>query len=111
MSSFDRRVRLRIRDPITTNDYGESVPGAIVVDEELWAIKRDLGSAEDILDSGAGTIVTAFDTFTIRYRSDVDTTPDTRITLTYEGRDYYIRRVRELGRKKFLEVEAGFITA
>ena len=111
MPSFDRRVRIRIRGTVTVDpNTGISQPAGIVIDEEVWAIKRDLGSAEDILSDGSGTTVTSFDTFTIRYRRDVDTTPDTRITLTYDGRDYYVRRVRELGRQKFLEIEAGYIT-
>ena len=105
MSSFDRRLRVTVSAP-------EEDGGAVTFDRTLWAVKRDLGSAVDITDAGVST--EAFDTFTVRYNAAIANAPADLIDLYYrddpghDARRYYVRRVREIGRRKYLEFDAAF---
>ena len=112
MADLDRRIRLIIRAEGTANSEGGFDPGPIVTDETIWCRRQDLGSSEDLLSDGSGTVITSFTDWTIRYRHDVASVRDGLIRIEDEfGREYYIRKVREADeRRRFLIVEGGFIT-
>ena len=112
MADFDRRIRLVIRAEGTRNSEGAYVEGPIVVDEDIWCRRADLGSSEDLLADGSGTVVTSFVNYTIRYRMDVASIRDGLIRIVDEfDRTYYIRKVSEADeRRRYLVVEAGYIT-
>ena len=111
MADLDRRIQLIIRDEGTYVN-GSFVQGPIVTDETIWCRRQDLGSSEDLLSDGSGTVVTAFTDWTIRYRQDVASVRDRLIRIIDElGRSHYIRKVREADeRRRFLIVEGGYIT-
>ena len=112
MPSFDRRIRITVTDPGDVDEFGETIPGAVTLETTVWAAKQDLGSGEELTESG--TTIEAFDTFAIRYDSRIANAGIAFMSLYFrddpdvDERRYYIRRVRESGRRKFLEIEAAY---
>jgi SPP1 family predicted phage head-tail adaptor len=95
---LDRRITIQ-RPVATQNTYGEQVISWVKV-ADLWAQKRDMKGMERF---AAQQVMAQVDTkFVIRYRSDV--TPINR--LVFEGRNYDIASVLELGRRESLEILA-----
>ena len=112
MPSFDRRIRITVTDPGDVDEFGESQPGAVTLETTLWAAKQDLGSGEDVTDNG--TVIEAFDSFIIRYDKRIANAGVAYMALFFRDdpdvseREYYVRRVREAGRRKYLELSAAY---
>lgn len=99
---LDRRIVIQANTP-TPNEYGEPVDSwaKIHTADHLPAkITPSRGSerftAQQIV--GRGVV-----TFRLRYRADVRTTH----RIVYDGRDYDIHDVREVGRREGLEIDAS----
>ena len=112
MPSFDRRIRITVTDPGDVDQFGEPIPGAVTLETTVWAAKQDLGSGQDVTDNG--TVIEAFDSFIIRYNARIAAAGVSELALFFQDdpavaeRQYYVRRVREAGRRKYLEVEAAY---
>ena len=107
MADLDRRIRLTVQAPGGTDGQGRFVEGAIITDVILWAHLEDLGSAEDA--TSVGRVVTSFTNYTVRWREDLARTRDGLLALyDDQGRKRYILKTREIGRRRFLEIETGY---
>ena len=112
MPSFDRRIRITVTDPGDVDEFGETIPGAVTLETTVWAAKQDLGSGQEVSD--LGTTIEAFDSFIIRYDTRIANAGIAFMSLYFQDdpdvdvRRYYVRRVREVGRRKYLEVEAAY---
>jgi len=96
------RVTLR-RCETVTNDFGEAIPQwrdlAIV-----WAGKQDIRDSERIAAMEVGSTVTG--RFQIRWsRRWLDLTPRDR--LVFEGREFDITAIKEIGRREGIEITAA----
>lgn len=95
---LDRRITIQ-RPVANQNAFGEPIITWTDVDA-IWAEKRDMRGMERF---AAQQVMAEVDAkFVIRYRSDV--TPLNRIV--FDGRNYDIASVLELGRREALEILA-----
>ena len=96
--SLDRRLTI-LRRTLARNAYGEQVEEFETLDT-VWAAKLDTTGRE--LFTAKGTIGENSTRFRIRYRSDLYLTD----RLSYNGTEYDITQIAELGRKDGLELVA-----
>ena len=100
IGSLDRRLEI-VRDLETGRDaYNAPVlqPSTIAV---VWASKRTLWGSE-FLAGEAETVCENRLVLAIRYRSDLKTTD----RLSCEGEEYEISALREIGRRRGIEIQA-----
>lgn len=100
---LDRRVSLLRASTLSTNDFNEAVTTWRV----LASVAANVVPVSDGERIRAGeTLSSMMSRFTIRYSSTVaDLDPRDRIS--YDGRQYDIRGVKEVGRREFLEITAA----
>ena len=98
---LDRRITIR-RAVLTPGDFNEPVPvwSDLVT---VWASVRDVTDVEQLRAQEVGASVST--RFKIRWSSDVANV-DPRDRIAYGGREYDITGVRELGRRRWLEISA-----
>lgn len=95
---LDRRITIR-RATTAANDFGEEIETWADV-ATVWAQQRpNRGGERFAAQQMVGTKVL---TFQIRYRSDVTN----RDRVVYNGREYNILDVREIGRRVVTEFDA-----
>jgi SPP1 family predicted phage head-tail adaptor len=100
--ALDRRVTIR-RAAISYGTFNDPVSTWLDL-ITVWAAARRVTDIEQFRAQEIGAEVTA--RFTIRYSSEVaDLGPADR--LAFEGREYNITGVRELGRREWLEISAA----
>lgn len=96
--SLDRRVTI-LRREVSRNAHGEQVEEYEVL-ETVWAQKLDATGRE--LFTSQTTIAEGTARFRLRYRSDMLATD----RLSYDGREYDIVQIAELGRREGTEIVA-----
>ena len=98
--ALDRRVTLlEPQEGQESNPWGGSTPTA-PLEHPVWAMRRDLRANERTLEGG--TLVAVLDViFTIRYRADVTAAWRLR---TDDGREWLIKGVRQVDRRRWLEL-------
>jgi SPP1 family predicted phage head-tail adaptor len=98
---LDQRITLR-RATFTTNGFNE--PAATWSDlVTVWAARRDASASEVYRAQEVGAQITA--RFTIRWSSQIsDVSPTDRVA--FDGREYNITAVRDVGRRKWREIDA-----
>ncbi len=94
--ALDRRVTLRAKS-LANDASGQAIETWADL-ATVWAEKRDLRGREYLAAQAVNAEVETL--FRIRWRSDV--TPANR--LTYDGKDYDIAAVAEIGRREGLEL-------
>jgi SPP1 family predicted phage head-tail adaptor len=98
---LDQRITIR-RATLAPNAFNEMIATWSDV-ATIWAAARQITDAEQFRAQEIGAEVTT--RITIRYSSEVaDLGPADR--LAFEGREYNITGVRELGRREWLEIGA-----
>lgn len=95
---LDRRITIR-RATYTVNGYGEEVPEWCNIDS-VWA--RQLPSRGSERFAAQEIAATKMVTFNIRYRSDLTE----RDRIVFDGKEYNITSIREIGRRVGLEFDA-----
>jgi SPP1 family predicted phage head-tail adaptor len=99
---LDRRITIQ-RASFALNAFNEPLATWLDI-ATVWAAARHVTDVEQFRAHEIGAEVTA--RFTIRYSSEVaDLGPADR--LAFEGREYNITGVRELGRREWLEIRAA----
>jgi SPP1 family predicted phage head-tail adaptor len=102
VGDLDRRITIR-RASFASNAFNESVATWSDI-ATVYAAARQVTDAEQFRAQEIGAEVAA--RFTIRYSSEVaDLGPTDR--LAFDGREYNITGVRELGRREWLEISAA----
>lgn len=94
---MDRRITIR-GTTLVPDGYGGWIEGGVTDIATVWASAQQQGGREfiaaDQVQSERRVV------FRLRYRSDLDTTN----TVLFEGTEFNIREVRELGRRAGLEL-------
>lgn len=98
---LDRKVRLE-RFTTAPNDYGEPIETWVLI-AEVWASRAVLSGRE--MYEGDRIAGEALYRFRMYYRSDLDTT----CRIVYDGQNYDIKAVAEIGRREGLDVMAQLI--
>ena len=99
---LDRRVELR-RATTTANAFNEPIATWATL-AKVWAEAKPVLDAER--QQAGQTLASKSYRFTIRYSTDVaDLDPRDRVL--FDGRDYDIAGVKEIGRREFLEITAN----
>jgi SPP1 family predicted phage head-tail adaptor len=98
---LDRKVRLE-QATLAANDFGEQIKTWSLL-AEVWASRAVLSGTETF-DSDQ-IAATALYRFRMYYRTDLDA----RCRIVYEGKNYNIKFVAEIGRREGLDVTAELI--
>lgn len=99
---MDRRIQITRRDPVPQDSFGEQ-NAPYVVYTTLWAHVEEQSGREALRQ---GHIVAErVAAFTIRYNANIKTTDQ----IAYEGHDWQIYAVREVGRGQYTEIMAAAI--
>ena len=98
---LDRRITIR-RAVMTPNAFNELVATWMDL-ATVWAGRRDASAAESYRAQEVGAQITT--RFTIRWSPDVAGV-DPKDRLRFEGRDYDITAVRDIGRRQWREIDA-----
>ena len=98
---LDRKVRLEQRIN-TPNAYGEPIESWNLI-AEVWASRAQL-SGRELFESDQ-VAAEALYRFRLYYRTDLDAT----CRIVYDGKNYDIKSVAEIGRREGLEVLAQLI--
>jgi SPP1 family predicted phage head-tail adaptor len=102
-----RDKRLEIVRPVTaTGELGGEVQAGETVIATVWASKRTM-SGREFLAGGTQERAEEVATFNIRWRSDLRATDKVRC----DGREYGIEGIRELERRRQLEIHARAVSA
>lgn len=101
MANLDRRITLR-RATTTVNGFNEPVYTWADL-ATVWASVQPVNDSERL--RAGETLALKQIRFTIRYSSTAATV-DPRDRLTFDGREYDINGVKEVGRRMFLEITA-----
>lgn len=99
---LDRRIALR-RATVSANAFNEQVETWATL-ATVWAHVAPVSDGERL--RAGQTLASKLNRFTIRY-SATAATVDPRDRIQYEGRDYDIHAVKEVGRRQFLEITAA----
>ncbi len=97
--NLDRLIELRHR-VLTQNSHGEQVPSYPTAYETVWAEKLDQRAREYF--AAQGTQAEATTRFRIRYMTGVVMTD----RIVYDGANYDIVQISEIGRREGLEIFA-----
>ena len=98
---LDRKIIIQ-QQTTTKNAYGETIISWSDL-TPMWAeVKQQ--SAREAWEAGKVSEIEMM--FRIRYRSDIDNT----MRIVYDGVNYDITGVRELGRRDGLEIQAKVVT-
>lgn len=100
--ALDRRIVV-LRATTSADAYNE--PIEVWSDFlRLWAAKKDVSDRERLAAQEIGATITA--RFTVRWSINADgITPKDRISM--DGRIYDIHGIKEIGRRRFLEITAA----
>jgi SPP1 family predicted phage head-tail adaptor len=98
---LDRRITIR-RAVMAPNAFNELVATWIDL-ATVWAGRRDASATESYRAQEVGAQITT--RFTIRWSPDVAGV-DPKDRLRFEGRDYDITAVRDVGRRQWREIDA-----
>lgn len=85
----------------TRNEYNEVIEEPTVL-ATVWCRKQEVAGREFVAASSLFAEQRAV--ITIRYRSDIDT----RNLIRVDGLDWNIRSIRELGRRRYLELAVTY---
>ena len=98
---LDRRITIQ-RATVTVNEFNEEIEtwGDLTT---VWAKRRDASAAESYRAQEVGAAITA--RFTIRWSTTVESV-NSRDRLSFDGRLYNITAVRDVGRNRWLEIDA-----
>lgn len=103
--SLDRRVTILRHDADATNDLGEPVESWTASDQ-VWASKSDVSDAERVKAMGVGSKLST--RFVVRSAS-LTRSITTQDRLRYDGRDYEITGLKEIGRRVGIEISASTV--
>lgn len=98
---LDRRITLKRNEP-TQSDTGELIENWVEIESVKAKVRYDRGDERFATQQTVGHAVV---TFTIRWGSAWSDL-NTKDRITYDGRDFNIRDVRELGRRVGMEIDA-----
>lgn len=115
MAGLDRRVTLTVRSLPTLNEFAEHVPAEVLFTGEVWADRRDLGTAQTIQSSPPFTVADATKrVYRLRWRADLEAVevPRSQVTITEGARSFAADRVledRRADRRRFhlVEIDTG----
>jgi SPP1 family predicted phage head-tail adaptor len=105
IAARDKRIEI-VRPITTTGELGGEVPTGEAVIATVRASKRTM-SGRQFFASGVQERSEELAIFTIWFRSDVKTTDKLRC----DGHGYEIQSIRELGRRRELEIHARAVSA
>jgi SPP1 family predicted phage head-tail adaptor len=98
---LDRKVNLE-RYTLNQNDFGEPIETWSLI-ASVWA-SRAILSGNETFESDQ-TAALALYRFRMYYRSDLDAT----CRIVYEGRNYNIKFIAEIGRREGLDITAELV--
>jgi SPP1 family predicted phage head-tail adaptor len=98
---LDRRIALQ-RASVAADAFNEPVPSWTTF-ATVWAEAKPVLDAER--QQAGQTLASKSYRFTIRYSPTVANL-DPRDRVTFDGRDYDVQGVKEMGRREFLEITA-----
>lgn len=100
--NLDRRIKLRQRSSHLLDEMG----GQIDEWTDYWTVWANVKPVSDGERFGSGNVKSyATHRFTIRYSQDVANI-DPTWQLVFDGRDFEISGIKEIGRRLFLEITA-----
>lgn len=99
VGQLDRKIKL-IKTNLTQNSIGEEVPEKCVICEP-WAYMNEVSGGEDV----EGKILhRTTRKFVVRFRKEIKQLSN-KLILEYDGVEYNVTHVKELGRRNFLELQ------